>query len=178
MELEYRVLDEHSPGLDEVCFLFETAFPPEERPPFDLAISWKNSSFNGIYHDGEFVALADLVEYQDYLYVFFLAVKEEKRNQGIGAQILSDLKKKYADKTLFLLADEVGEEYEDNPLRLRRVYFYERNGFHHNGIHIKEFEVMYQMQVCGTKEVDKRVFLSTMERLIGPEMMKKLYSDV
>ena len=176
MELEYRLLSLTSSGLEEPKHLFETAFPPEERPPFDVTLGFERSLFYGVYRDGKFVALVDLVPYGDLLYIFFLAVQDERRNQGIGSTILHDVKKRYRGKRLFLLADDPEPNYPDYSLRMRRIAFYERNGFHLSGTHVKEMGVMYRILSAGDP-VSKKEFLETMRYLIGEERFRLYYGD-
>ena len=177
MELTYVSQANLGTDIRKKKALFETAFPPEERPPFWLMLEWNRPSFYGVYLEGEFIGLADMIQYEDLAYLFFLAIKKKWRNKGIGTQILRDFKNKFPDKRLFLLADEVGEEYPDNEVRIRRIGFYERNGFHYQGTKVKEMGVTYQMMVCGDP-VSKEDFYHVMESLIGPDFMKKYYADL
>lgn len=174
MELEYRKIQKDSPGLEKPQRLFETAFPPEERPSWDVLLSFGKSDIYAIYLEGKFVAFADVVRYQDLVYLFFLAVEDAYRNQGIGSVVLSDLKAKYPDKRLFLLADDPEPKYPDYDVRLKRIAFYERNGFHLTDIKVREMGVMYRILVSGAP-VSKEEFLDTMRHLIGEEWFNLYY---
>ena len=177
LELRYVPLNEQGPDQKKTQDLFETAFPEEERPPFAMMLSWKHDEFYGVYKANEFVGLVDLILYKDLVYVFFLAVAEEKRNQGIGSQILSDLKGRYPNRRLFLLADEVDPKYADNEIRARRIAFYNRNGFLDTGIKILEFGVMYQL-LSASGAISKREFYLVMESLIGEAKAKQFYGNI
>lgn len=175
--LRYVLVDDQGSDIALTRTLFESAFPEDERPSFDLMMAWDHSGFYGVYQGEEFVGLADVLEHKDIVYLFFLAVEEKKRNQGIGQQILTDLKQRYAGKRLFLLCEELGEQYPDLPLRKRRAGFYERNGFHDNGIRVREYGVIYQMMVyAGPISVED--FVSVMASLIGEDAAKEFYKDV
>ena len=175
--LRYVLVDDQGSDIVLTRSLFESAFPEDERPSFDLMMAWDHSGFYGVYRDEEFVGLVDVLEYKDIVYLFFLAVVEEKRNQGIGQEILSYIKTRYAGKRLFLLCDEVGEQYPDLEIRKRRMGFYEHNGFHYNGIRVREYGVIYQMMVyAGPISVED--FVSVMASLIGEDAAKEFYKDV
>ena len=176
MKLDYRRITPSSADVAEVQTCFEKTFPPEERPPFEMTISWDNSSFMEIRWNGQFVGLVDVVECRDLLYVFFLAVEESFQDQGIGSQILTDLKVRYRGKRLFLLADEIDPKYPDIETRKRRFAFYARNGFKPSGVFILEFGVRYEMLI-ENDPVTKNEFVETMTFLIGEENAKKYYSN-
>ena len=166
-----------SVDIEKVENLFVSAFPPEERPPFEMAIGWKKSKFFGIYDSKTFVGLADLVEYRDMVYLFFLAIEEDKRGCGYGSAMLREIKKRYPNKRLFLLAEELDESYPNYEERKHRFAFYERNGFVYKGTKIKEIGVDYQMLIHGG-DVSKEEFVAVMTYLIGKAMAKKYYASV
>lgn len=177
MNFEYRRITLGAPNQEDARYTFENSFPEEERPPYEMALSWENNRFHGVYHNDEFVALADVVEYEDLVYLFFLAVKEECRGRGIGTQILTDLKERYSGKRLFLLAEEAEPKYADYAQRIRRLGFYHRNGFDPSGVKILEFGVMYDLLTLGAL-VSQRDFLSLTIHLIGEEMAHRFYGHL
>ena len=177
MLLDYVPIDQQGQDIQKTQALFESAFPEEERPPFSMMLDWNHDTFYGVYRDGLFVALVDLICHQDLVYVFFLAIEEENRGQGIGSQILSDLKKRYSNRRLFLLAEEVDSKYPDNENRKKRLGFYAKNGFFPTGDKVLEFGVMYELLTCGGK-VTKAEFVATMASLIGEENARRFYARV
>ena len=177
MRLRYVRLHGRSAELPKVKRLFESAFPPEERPPFEMMLTWEKNLFFAVYDAERFVALVDLIHYQDLVYVFFLAVEDSFRGKGYGTKILQDLLNEYPSERLYLLADEVGPSYADNEVRKRRIRFYDERGFHYQGIKVRELGVWYQMMVA-RGEVSKEEFVATMTYLIGEEMAAKYYADV
>lgn len=175
MELTYRLanLENH-----EVRFLYETAFPEDERPPYEMALSFRPSEFYGIYEGNDFVGLADIVPHDDLVYLFFLAIASDKRGKGYGSRILAELKERYRGKRIFLLAEELDEKYADLADRKRRFAFYRRNGFLPSGILIKEYGVVYEMLTLNGAKVSKQEFLSIMALLIGEEKIPLYYEDI
>ena len=177
MLLDYVPIDQQGQDIQKTKVLFETAFPEEERPPFSMMLDWNHDTFYGVYRDGTFVALVDLICHQDLVYVFFLAIEEENRGQGIGSQILSDLKTKYSNRRLFLLAEETDPKYPDNETRKKRLGFYAKNGFFPTGDKVLEFGVVYELLTCGGK-VTKAEFVATMASLIGEANARRFYAHV
>ena len=178
MNLRYVSHKELGKDISKLQNLFESAFPPEERPPFSLMTQWENHKFLGIYKEDRFVGLVDFIVYQDLVYVFFFAIEPPFRNQGIGAEVLKDATKKYEGKRIFLLMDEVEESYADYELRKRRLGFYSRNGFHYSGYKVQELGVTYQLMVYGSVDVTPKEFRSVMESLIGKEMADRYYGHL
>jgi len=177
MTLRYVPLAQQGDDVRKTQTLFETAFPEDERPPFSMMLSWDHDTFYGVYLEDEYVALVDLILFKDMVYVFFLAIEERCRGQGIGSQILGDLKKEYPDRRIYLLAEELGSQYPDNPTRERRLRFYARNGFLPTGDTVLEFGVRYLL-LCHGGRVTKSEFVETMASLIGEENAKRFYSHV
>ena len=177
MELAFSKIDSGSPNIEEVKDLFETAFPEDERPPFEMTLSFKGSDFFAIYENKAFIGLADLVIYGETVYLFFFEIKEELRGKGYGSHVLQELFRRFPNKKVFLLAEEIDGDYEDLPLRKRRIGFYERNGFVLSDTRIKEFGVDYRLLYHGGV-VDKKDFLATMRSILDEEIFKAFYSNI
>ena len=165
MNLKYVLVDKDNKDIAKTKHLFEHAFPVEERPPFNIFITFKKQELYNVYLNDEFVGLVDLVIKDDIIYLFFLAVKKKYRYQGIGSQILHDLQDKYINYNIFLLAEEVNDKYIDNINRIKRLKFYERNGFKVSSTIISEYNIRYQV-LYNKKEVYLSTFLAMMEYLL------------
>ena len=175
MPLEYVPKNACSEDIEKIRFTYEDSFPPEERPPFDILIHIEKSTFYGVYDEGEYVGFYNLVEHEDLVYLFFLAMTPASRNKGYGTEVLSMLKKRYGGKRLFLCAEEIGEQYEDNAMRMRRQGFYQRNGFKTDGTLIIEFEVAYNIFTYQS-HVTKEDYRNLMIGLYGQEVFDSYYS--
>lgn len=178
MTLRFVPLDEQGKDISKSRYLFETAFLAEERPPFSAVLAMDHRLFFGVYEGERFIGFTYLIEFEDILYVFFLAVSKRYRNKGYGTGILNEIKARYPSHRLFLLADEVGEHYPDNEIRKRRIAFYARNGFVDSGTIITEYGVRYHLLTFGGAKVSEADFYRTMRSLIGEEWAKKLYPDL
>ena len=164
-----------SEDIEKIRFTYDDSFPPEERPPFEVLLEREKSTFYGVYEAKEYIGFINLVEHEDLVYLFFLAVRPELRNKGYGTEILSILKKRYEGRRLFLFAEETGSQYEDNGLRVRRQGFYKRNGFETNGEVVIEFDVAYNIFTYRC-QVTKSDYRNLIIGLYGQERFDSFYS--
>ena len=117
----------------ELRYLYESAFPKEERIPYDelkrllgvMPIDFMT------YYDGDmFVGLTMVLNRTDFNWGWYFAVREELRGIGYGQQILTALKAKYADRQLVIDIESPEQICCNNVEQRRRRYeFYKRNGF-------------------------------------------------
>lgn len=114
--------------LKRVPELYEEAFPPEERTETSHFVAMvgrcPQMDFNAIVDNGEFCGMAVIWNLGICRYLLYLAVLREKRNNGYGAQALHILQ---AESDLPVIAEV---ELPIEPIKVRRIKFYERNGFH------------------------------------------------
>ena len=126
MTLEVRNICPLTPTFRKVASLYEAAFPVEERLPL-RQLSW-NSLKNGqsflAYFDQEvFTGFTYAICTNNLVYLLFLAVEESKQSQGYGSQIL-------ARRPCVLTIEPMDEEDASNRTqRLKRLAFYENNGY-------------------------------------------------
>lgn len=166
MDLIYQKITKENKDIKELETLFITAFPEEERPPFDRFISFDNHSIFGIYNEDKFIGFFSLVEKEDLVYLFFFAIKDEYRGKGFGSKTLKYLLNKYKDKRLFLLAESLDESTPNYKERLSRANFYTRNGLTLTNKHINEYGVDYQI-ITNDLSVTTNDFLILMEHILG-----------
>ncbi len=83
------------------------------------------------YFDQEvFVGLTYAICTDNLVYLLFLAVEESKQSQGYGSQILAQVKKEAGVRPCVLTIEPMDEEDASNRTqRLKRLAFYERNGY-------------------------------------------------
>lgn len=156
--------------IDDVIPLYLEAFPEDERPPvfiFKRTCKRKNSELITFYEDNQFIGFALLSFFENLAYLYFLAVKKEKRNKGYGAIILKTLFSLYPTATIFLLHEEIDNKYPDNELRKRRKKIYLRNGFIDNELKVNEFGVVYDSCYHGNRKVSFEEYYSLMRHNVG-----------
>lgn len=142
---------------NDITPLFLSAFPEDERPPVKYFFSSARKNSNNLYayydDNNEFIGFSYLSSYKDIIYVFFLAIQDEKRNRGLGSEILSKIKEENKGKVILLCYEEVDPKYNDNEMRIKRRNFYRRNGFEDNGVKTNEFGVVFETGYYGPHKV-------------------------
>ena len=116
----------------QVMELYEEAFPPYERMPFDLMLELneiENVDLCSVYDDNEFIGFYLMIRSNNLAYVSFLAIVPEKRSQGYGSRVLNFIKASYPGYEILLDEEPVREGSENYEQRLARKHFYEKNGF-------------------------------------------------
>ena len=129
------------PITDKVKEIFERSFPPEERVPLPelLAsaqmdevsfLAWIDPSLPaGKDGAGNVVALTFSFVFPDLFYLGFLAVDGRTRSAGYGSRILTYFAERYASVPQLLEIEPMTREAANYQQRVRRLAFYERNGF-------------------------------------------------
>ena len=141
----------------EIGTLLVEAFPEEERPSvhyFFKSLERKGNNLFAYYLNNTFIGFAYVSLYQDVCYLFFLAVKEDKRHQGYGGEILEDIKKTYKDYVILLCFEEIDPKYPNYQERIIRKDFYYSHGFKDNKMKTNEYGVIYETAYIGNHTVD------------------------
>lgn len=160
--------------------LYCTAFPREERVPlfflFHRARKPQNS-FEAVLEGQEYIGLVYTIVQSNRVYVFYLAVAEEKRGQGYGSRILKAICRRYPKHTVLLAIEDTADTQAPNlKQRFCRLRFYEANGFLKLGIRFCESGVGYEL--LGTKaDVTKTDFLFLMREYLGDFLFRRMYRD-
>ena len=86
----------------EIKRLYRTAFPRAERTAFYKilrACKRGGCTLSAYFENGAFAGVSVALERETFVYLFFLAVKEDARGKGIGGRILNAVAERYAGKT-------------------------------------------------------------------------------
>ncbi len=169
--MEKIFLKENLAIKDDIESLYNSAFPINERPPFDyfykVFARTNDSHIIGYYQDNQFVGFIHYVIYKDIIYIAYLAVKMDMRNMGYGSQILHDIRQIYPDYTILLCFEEVEPTYLDYPNRVNRQSFYKRNGYIDNGLKTQEGDVIYQSAYNGFHRVNYQNYQQLFDLVYG-----------
>ena len=108
--------------------LFESAFPEEERPPFDEMVRRDSPLFHFllVHNEDEPIGLLTYWDFEDFVYVEHFAIDEEMRDQGFGKAAFLNFLSQQHKQVLFeveLPHDEVSEH---------RIEFYSSMGLCQN----------------------------------------------
>lgn len=107
--------------------LYITAFPEEERRSEKSLIEMlgnKYMTFFSIYDGDVLAGLLVIWVFDDFRYIEYLAIFEDKRSRSIGSRSLQKIVH-MSDKPIFL---EV--EQPVDTISRKRIVFYQHNGFH------------------------------------------------
>lgn len=122
-----RITQVNDPDLSRLMDLYILSFPEEERRDekqlFRMIETVPEMSFNAVEENGELCGLSIFWDLGEFYYMEHLAVFPEMRNRKIGQQIL-DYWKNHLPKLQILEAEPAVET-----MAVRRIGFYERNGF-------------------------------------------------
>lgn len=172
MTLEVRNIYPLTPTFKKVASLYEAAFPVEERLPL-WQLSW-NSLKNGqsflAYFDQEvFIGFTYAICTDNLIYLLFLAVEESKQSQGYGSQILAQVRKEAGERPCVLTIEPMDEEDASNRTqRLKRLAFYENNGYQSLNHFYFEGRERYQILIT-----DRSLSLDTIEQDLAKTFLGK-----
>ena len=129
---------EQAANAPDLRALYESAFPDEERIPWDdlLRLVREMPLEFAEYRDGEELLGLTIVYPRTRLsWFWYFAVPEEKRGRGIGQRILSALLARYEGRSVVLDMEDPAQPDAPNPeQRRRRRDFYLHNGFRETGV--------------------------------------------
>lgn len=163
MELKRQKVKLFSKSSCDVKNLYLSAFPAVERVPYFsmLLTSYRELADFYAYYDGDdFVGLAYVLQNEDVVYLFFLAVNPQIRSRGYGSEILQDIKKISGNRPVVLAIEPMDEKADNFDQRLKRVRFYEKNGFHITAYYYHEGTETYQMMAN-----NKTIAIDSIEKL-------------
>ena len=128
-------------------WLFLSAFPREERPPFFLMRlrARRAADWWLIQKDGENAGFFYVLVNEELAYLFFFAVDARFRSQGVGSQALRRLIRLYEGKNFFLAIEPLDPGADNYAMRVRRLGFYQRNGLHPLNQWTREGTVVYTL---------------------------------
>ena len=129
------------PITDKVKEIYERSFPPEEQIPLPELlrsaeapevsfVAWADPALpTDEARATHVVALTYSFAFHDLFYLGFLAVDGRTRSTGYGSRILTYFAKRYASVPQLLEIEPMTREAANYQQRVRRLAFYERNGF-------------------------------------------------
>ncbi|MDO4666995.1 MAG: GNAT family N-acetyltransferase [Streptococcus sp.] len=128
--------------------LYESAFPAIER----ISLAWmmkisllKQADFYAYFDGDTFCGFTYSLHSEKAYYLLFLAVSEEIQSQGYGGKIVSEVAKKADDRPVFLVMEPLDQQADNYRQRIRRLAFYEKNGYHLTDYLCYEGQEVYQV---------------------------------
>lgn len=173
MGLDLRPVDDSV--IDRVRLLYETAFPREERIPLaDLRrmAEGPDCDFLWLDADGEFAGMVYLVSSDTLVFLLYLAIAQGRRNEGLGSDAVWLVKMRAGGRRVFLNAEPADSDAPNIGQRLRRMSFYDRNGFSPQGDHTTPDGMRYTRLSWGgpvTDEEAEELYRTRMPRPSGDQ---------
>ena len=176
IKMEFRNAENYE---QQITNLYNEAFPQCEKLPikflFERASEGKAAFYAIFDNDNVFVGLIYVILMKKLVCLYYFAVIKNKRNCGYGRKTLDLLRKTYAGRAIVLLientADTSSVNYEQ---RIRRLHFYEANGYKQLHININEAGVDYEL--LGTENtITRKEYMLALKNYFGTELFKVMY---
>lgn len=158
---EYKHYLEESGQLSEAKRLYRSAFPKEEQVPFLLLrflTFIKGVELTCYSENGQFCGFTYTVTEGNVVFVLFFAVNAELRGKGYGSAILAYLKEKNPNRSVILNVEPLDADAGNADERVRRIRFYEKNGFFDTGYDIEEIGGTFRV-LATEKEINMNEYL-------------------
>ena len=151
--MNYIRVTENSKDFPLVQALKERVFPPEEQLPLPLMMEkahCHSANLWGFYEDERFCGFSYTVASEKILFVLYLAVDNTLHSQGYGSRCLSLLDTIADGRTIALNVEIPHADAPNNEQRLRRIAFYERNGFAVTPYHLNDGKTTFSVLAKGS----------------------------
>ena len=133
------ILNANQKPWKEIKEIYIEAFPKSERKPFFTVRRSVNKGKALLLTAMENEVLQGFVmviPYKNMVMVDYLAVSSKIRSHGIGSKIMQEVCKRFSDKKIVLLIEQLDNTAENKEQRIARRKFYFKNGFTSSNIYI------------------------------------------
>ncbi|MFR3236898.1 MAG: GNAT family N-acetyltransferase [Acutalibacter sp.] len=133
------ILNENQKSWKDIKEIYNEAFPKAERKPFFTVRRSVNKGKALLLTAMENEVLQGFVmviPYKNMVMVDYLAVSSKIRSRGTGSKIMQEVCKRFSDKKIVLLIEQLDNTAENKEQRIARRKFYFKNGFTSSNIYI------------------------------------------
>ena len=171
--IQTKTIFPFTPLFWRVKALYESSFPVQER------ISWPWMVWMALLGQADFLAYYDGQDFAGFsyslrskttYYLLFLAIPSQQQSKGYGRQILQDVARRAGRRPIFLVIEPLDESADNYTIRLKRLAFYEKNGYQLTDYIYFENQEVYQVltnrisaDFQDFKRLAKRIELSGMK---------------
>lgn len=150
MAIELKIIDKDFANKERLFTIYEESFPKNERMPNDefLSVIRKyGCTLWAFFDQKEMLGFTCVMHNADYKigYLWYFAIASDYRNRGYGGKALQLLQEKYEDSQLVLDMEMLDPKAENYRQRIRRLHFYERNGFVRAFVGMSYFGMDYEL---------------------------------
>ena len=161
--------DNSAKRIEAIHSLYESAFPPNERMPFERVLQKRDEGKMRLFSvesgDGEFLGFANITLcLDDVLALNYFAILPEKQGRGYGSDVIKELKKRYSERSIVIDIEDDAVECDNTEQRKRRRCFYERLGF---------FAMPYRLSIFGVPSI-----IMSSGRAYSLEQYKEIFAEV
>ncbi len=146
--MKIRSIFPFTPLFWRVKALYEASFPVQER------ISWPWMVWMALFGQADFLAYYDGPDFAGFsyslrsktsYYLLFLAIPSLQQSKGYGRQILQEIARRAGQRPIFLVIEPLDESADNYEQRLKRLAFYEKNGYQLTDYIYFENQEVYQV---------------------------------
>ena len=170
MNIELRRCREEE--LTKILEIYTEAFPKEERKPFDIICEHNRigkAELSAVLVDGEVGGMVHTYLFDGFAMVDYFAIHKDKRNLGIGTQIIDFIRKKYKGYKIYL---EI-EDASIGKMQKRRLEFYKRCGLSQVGTYVNLFGVDMELLAFDDFKVTFPEYFALYSYMGGYEFAKR-----
>ena len=152
--INMEIVNKDHRDIGEVKRLYDTAFPLNERVPFEKLLDHQQSQMIAFY-DKEFIGFVYMYNDKDIISIAYYTIKEDFRNQGYGSsclQMIHELKNEYR---IFVDIEKTNDNAFNREQRYRRKSFYIKNGYKETSIQYKWRNESYEILSYGSNLTEK-----------------------
>lgn len=123
----------------EIKEIYLEAFPKSERKPFFAvrrSVKKGKAQMLTAVDDSVLQGFVMVILYKDTVMVDYLAVSGKIRSRGTGSAIMREVCKRFSDKRIVLLIEQLDDSAANSDQRTARRKFYFKNGFTSSNIYI------------------------------------------
>lgn len=123
----------------EIKEIYLEAFPKSERKPFfavKRSVKSGKAQMLTAVEDNILQGFVMVIPYKDMAMVDYLAVSGKIRSRGTGSAIMREVCKRFSDKRIVLLIEQLDDSAANSDQRIARRKFYFKNGFTSSNVHI------------------------------------------
>ena len=128
------------------------------QPALKVLAKRKMASYLAYYDGDHLCAVSYLIFNKHLVYLAYLAVDEKKRSQGYGTAVLKELSRFAEGREIVLDIEAPDSSARNHKQRVRRLDFYERNGFSDSGYNLVEEDGTTLILSTKGKEFDHAAF--------------------
>ena len=163
---------------EKLYALNDEAFPKEERIPSDklLTLLQELGCDAWAFYEGDFVGFAVLLTDQELqmAYLSYFAIDGACRSRGYGATALEKLAEVYEGYQIVLDMERMEESADNYAQRLRRLAFYERNGYRRAKVGFRYYKMDLEI-MCSQGKFREQDFRKLIGRIRLPGFIPELY---